>query len=206
MAPSPRFWDKVAERYAKIPIKDEESYQRKLRETQAHFTPETELLEFGCGTGSTALRHAPHVKHILASDISAKMIEIARRKAADQGIGNVTFEVSAVEALEAPEAAFDMVLGLNILHLLEDKEAAIAKVNRLLKPGGRFVSSTVCLTGIFRVLQLVAPLGRLLGKMPLVRFFTAQEVLDGLAAGGFAIETQWRHAGGRALFVIARKT
>ena len=173
MAPSARFWDKVAERYARIPIKDEESYQRKLRETRAHFTPEMELLEFGCGTGSTALLHAPHVKHILASDISAKMLEIARRKAADQGIDNVSFEVSAVEDLEAPDGSFDMVLGLNILHLLEDKEAAIAKVRRLLKPGGLFVSSTVCLTGLYRVLQLVGPHGRLLGKMPLVRFFTA---------------------------------
>ena len=205
MAPSARFWDKVAERYARSPVKDEESYQRKLRETRAHFTPEMELLEFGCGTGSTALRHAPHVRHILATDISAKMLEIARRKAADQGIDNVSFEVTAIEDLRAPDGAFDMVLGLNILHLLEDKEAAIAKVRRLLKPGGLFVSSTVCLTGLFRILQLVGPLGRLLGKMPLVRFFTAQEVLDSLTAAGFAIETQWQHAGGRSLFVIARK-
>lgn len=205
MPPSPRFWDKVAERYAQSPIKDEESYQRKLRETRAHFTPEMELLEFGCGTGSTALLHAPYVKQIRATDISAKMLEIARGKAAEQGIENVRFEVSAFEDFEAPDGSFDMVLGLNILHLLEDKEAAVAKVHRLLKPGGLFVSSTVCLTGLFRILQLVAPLGRLLGKMPLVRFFTAQEMLDSLTAGGFAIETRWQHAGGRSLFVIARK-
>jgi cyclopropane fatty-acyl-phospholipid synthase-like methyltransferase len=40
-----------------------------------------ELLEFGCGTGGTAIIHAPHVKHIRAIDISPRMIEIAKSRA-----------------------------------------------------------------------------------------------------------------------------
>ena len=38
-----------------------------------------EVLEFGCGTGSTALTLAPNVRHIQATDVSPKMLEIARR-------------------------------------------------------------------------------------------------------------------------------
>jgi len=38
-------------------------------------------LEFGCGTGSTALLHASFVKHMTATDISDEMIEIAKQKA-----------------------------------------------------------------------------------------------------------------------------
>ncbi len=51
-----------------------------------------EVLEFGCGTGTTAITHAPYVKHIRAIDISSNMIEIAQRKADAKNIKNVTFE------------------------------------------------------------------------------------------------------------------
>ena len=54
MAKSEQFWDKTAERYAKSPVSDEATYQRKLAETQSYFTPGMRVLEFGCGTGTTA--------------------------------------------------------------------------------------------------------------------------------------------------------
>ena len=37
------------------------------------------IVEFGCGTGTTAVHHTPHVQHIDAIDISAKMLEIERQ-------------------------------------------------------------------------------------------------------------------------------
>ena len=83
------FWDKHAERYSKRPVADEESYQKKLQVTRDYLQPGMEVLEFGCGTGSTAITHAPYVKHIEAIDVSSKMIEIAQGKA-DVSIG---FEV-----------------------------------------------------------------------------------------------------------------
>jgi cyclopropane fatty-acyl-phospholipid synthase-like methyltransferase len=78
-----KFWDKQAERYAKSPVQDEASYQKKLQKSREYFLPEMEVLEFGCGTGSTALLHAPFVKHILATDVSANMIQIS---SAESGI------------------------------------------------------------------------------------------------------------------------
>ena len=79
---SAKFWDKIAERYSKQPIADEAAYQKKLKVTQEYFQPDLEVLEFGCGTGSTAIIHAPYVKHIRAIDISSNMIDIAQDKAA----------------------------------------------------------------------------------------------------------------------------
>ena len=73
------FWDRHAEGYSKRPIADDAAYQKKLKVTREYFQPDMEVLEFGCGTGSTAISHAPFVKHIRATDISSKMIEIARR-------------------------------------------------------------------------------------------------------------------------------
>ncbi|MEM9771872.1 MAG: class I SAM-dependent methyltransferase, partial [Cyanobacteria bacterium P01_D01_bin.73] len=93
------FWDKIAEKYSKQPIADEASYEKKLAVTREYLKPGMELLEIGCGTGSTALFHAPYVKHIRAIDFSEKMIGIAQAKAADQNIENVTFEQSGIDDL-----------------------------------------------------------------------------------------------------------
>ena len=140
-----KFWDKIADKYSKQPIADETSYQKKLKVTQEYFNPDMEVLEFGCGTGGTAIIHAPFVKHIRAIDISEKMIAIAKGKAQAENINNITFEQLTIEQLKVEDNTYDVVLGLSILHLLEDKESAIAKVYSLLKPGGIFVTSTTCM-------------------------------------------------------------
>ena len=88
MSQSTKFWDNIAERYSKQPIADEATYQKKLQVTREYFQPDMEVLEFGCGTGSTAILHAPYVKHIRAIDFSSKMIEIAQGKAEAQNIEN----------------------------------------------------------------------------------------------------------------------
>jgi 2-polyprenyl-3-methyl-5-hydroxy-6-metoxy-1,4-benzoquinol methylase len=166
-----KFWDRIAERYSKRPVADEASYQKKLAKTREYFAPTMEVLEIGCGTGSTAIAHAPHVAHIRATDISPKMIEIARAKAEAAAVSNVDFEVSSIEDLQVPDGTQDAVLALSILHLLEDEKAVIAKVHRMLKPGGVFVTSTACLRDAWKyvaVMALLGPLGRRLGLMPAV--------------------------------------
>ncbi len=72
------FWDNLADRYSKKPVKDTESYNRTLDCTRKHLSATDEILEVGCGTGTTALLLAPSVKQITASDISSRMIEIAK--------------------------------------------------------------------------------------------------------------------------------
>ncbi len=202
---SVRFWDRIAKRYARRPVADEATYQEKLRISREYFRPDMEVLEFGCGTGSTAIAHAPFVNHIRAIDISSEMIGIARRKAAAEDIGNVTFEQLRIEDLDVPPRSLDAVLGLSILHLLDDKEAAIAKVHAMLKPGGVFISSTACLADIANWFRYVAPIGKALGLIPLVRFFTADDVRNSLKEAGFEIVRDWQPGKGKALFIVARK-
>ncbi|MDJ0939457.1 MAG: class I SAM-dependent methyltransferase [Woeseiaceae bacterium] len=200
-----KFWDRIAEKYSKQPVADQASYEKKLEVTRSYFTPETEVMEFGCGTGSTAIAHAPHVKHVLATDVSQNMVDIAREKAAAANVGNVTFERATLDDMDLPDGSLDVVLGLSILHLLEDKEAAIAKVYRLLKAGGVFVSSTVCLGDNMRWFRFVGPIGRWLGFMPYVSVFTSQELVDSMKAAGFGVDYEWRPPGGRVLFLVAKK-
>jgi ubiquinone/menaquinone biosynthesis C-methylase UbiE len=75
-----KFWNKVADRYAEKPVGNEAAYQHKLEVTQRYLRPDMEVLEFGCGTGSTAIVQSAFVKHILAIDISERMVAIANKK------------------------------------------------------------------------------------------------------------------------------
>ena len=161
-----KFWDKIAERYSKRPIADEAAYQKKLQVTREYFRSDMEVLEFGCGTGSTAIDHAPYVKHIQAIDISSKMIEIAQGKADANNIENVTFRRSTIDELSMNDQTLDAVLGLSILHLLDNKEKVIARVHKILKPGGIFVTSTPCLGDTMKYFKIIAPIGKFFGFLP----------------------------------------
>ena len=199
------FWDRIALNYSKKPIADEAAYQQKLTVTRGYFRPDMELLEIGCGTGSTAIKHAPYVKHIHAIDISAKMIAIAEERKAEAKVENVSFEQATMEHYQAPAGSVDMVLALSLLHLLEDKESAIGKIYTMLKPGGIFVSSTACLGKKFWWMQLIAPIGRVLGLLPLVNFFTPDQLKHCLTDVGFAIDYQWQPGPSKAVFIVAKK-
>jgi 2-polyprenyl-3-methyl-5-hydroxy-6-metoxy-1,4-benzoquinol methylase len=172
------FWDRHAEGYSKRPVSDEAVYQEKLRVTREYFRPDMEVLEFGSGTGSTAIAHAPYVKHIRATDISSKMIEIAQGKA---------------------RAA-------NVLHLLEDKEDIIDRVYQMLKPGGVYVTSTPCLGDNMRFFKFVGPIGRFLRLLPLIRVFTRKQLEDSITNAGFEIDHSWQPGKGKAVFIVATKS
>ena len=165
-----------------------------------------EVMEFGCGTGSTAIAHAPYVKHILAIDFSKKMLEIAQGKAGANNVGNITFQRSGIEEFSAPDQSFDVVMAHSILHLLENRKMAISKVYDLLKPGGLFVSSTVCIGKKKSFLRYVLPIGTFFGLLPLVRFIDAKELADDIIAAGFEIVHQWQPGESKAVFIIAKKS
>lgn len=205
MAELSSFWDRMAERYAAQPIADEAAYQTKLAETRRRLRPDMDLFEFGCGTGSTALVHAPYVRHIRAVDFSEAMLDIARGKASDQGIANVSFERGDITTMPIAPASYDMVLGLSILHLIRDKQAVISKVYDILRPGGYFVSSTTCIGDVMKVLGLVAPLGRALGLLPMLNVMTHDQLVAAVQGPGFTIEHNWRPHPKAATFLIARK-
>jgi len=204
MPTSPRFWNLIAGRYARTPVADEAAYQHKLAATKRLLSPEMDVLEFGCGTGSTALHHAPFVRRYTGIDFSPKMIAIARDKAKAAGQSNLSFEVARIEDWTAPDQSYDVILGMSILHLLEDKEAVLAKVHRLLKPGGLFVSSTVCATDMPRIATWILPVGSALGLLPLVQRFSDSDLVASHIEAGFVIKDRWRPGPGKAVYLVAQ--
>jgi ubiquinone/menaquinone biosynthesis C-methylase UbiE len=199
-----RFWDRIAKKYAAEPVADEEAYQRKLAMTRELIAPPMKALEFGCGTGSTAIALAPHLGKVEAIDCSANMIEIARAKASEAGVANIQFEVEDFATLQRAPASYDVVFGHSILHLMADRQAVIEKVRHLLKPDGLFISSTACLGDKMAFMKWVIPLGQLFGRFPHVEVFRASELLSQMRQAGFSIEHEWQPERSHAVFVIAR--
>ncbi|MDK9556932.1 class I SAM-dependent methyltransferase [Marinobacter sp. M216] len=191
MNSSVKYWDRSAERYARRPIADPGAYQRKLQITQRYLRPCMNVMEFGCGTGSTALVHAPLVNSYLATDASPRMIDIARKRMADGPAKGLRFEVATLEDLDHRHEEFDAILGLNILHLLPDPASTIERILALLKRGGVFVSNTACLKDTRGYLRPVAALAHYLHLTPYVHFLSRKELERDLRSAGFRIQFRW---------------
>ena len=203
--PSDKFWNKVAAKYSKSPVSDDKSYQYKLEFSQQYMQSHMNLLELGCGTGSTALVHAPYVNHIRATDLSENMLDIAKGKAQTQGVENISFEKESVEEMNVDTQSFDLVLTMSLLHLLKDKEAALKKIHHVLKEGGTFISSTICLAEMMNPIKYLLPLGHKLGFLPLVKNFSKSQLIDSIENAGFKVEHHWQPKKGSAVFIVARK-
>jgi ubiquinone/menaquinone biosynthesis C-methylase UbiE len=203
-----RFWDRIARKYAADPIADMAGYERTLDRTRHYLKGDDVALEFGCGTGTTALKLSPSVGRIVATDISGEMIAIAREKAAAENCSNATFKVATPDAAPWPDATFDVALGFNVLHLVAARQAALEGVHRLLKPGGLFISKTPCLKEMNPLIRLALPVMQLIGKAPYVAFQTGDELEHEIAATGFEIVERARH-GSRGKdtrpFLVARR-
>lgn len=202
-----RFWNRLASRYARRPISDQETYEKKLAITRKYLTPQSSVFEFGCGTGSTALLHAPHVDYILATDLAERMLDVGRVRAAEADIQNVDFQRIGIEEFDPAGHSFDVVLGLNILHLCRDPGAVMKKVSALLKPGGHFVQSTVCLKDGFSMLRYLIPVMKLAGRAPHVTFLSKADLDRMLDEAGFEqVESFYPDKKGiTAHFIVARK-
>lgn len=199
-----RFWDRIAKRYARKAVPDQAAYEIKLEKTDSYLQPDDRVLEIGCGTGTTALYHAPRAGYILATDISAKMIDIAREKARVGGVDNVRFEVSSIDDLDITPGQYDVILAHSILHLVADVPRTLRQLHRMLKPGGLLISNTQCIGDSASWLGWVAPLGRVLGVLPRVNVFREREFLKWIGDTGFDFEEIWQPKPKASHYVVAR--
>lgn len=202
----PKFWNRIAPKYSKQPIANEAAYRKTLERSQYFLQGARRVLEVGCGTGSTALKLSSCAESILATDVSEAMVGIARKKALEQGVENVTFLAGTLDETSLQERSFDGVLAFNLFHLLSDVPEKLARVHELLRPGGVFLSKTPCLGDDSVVIRWMIPVLRKLGKAPYVNFLRADELGQAIRRAGFEVVETGVHAGkGHSFFIAARK-
>lgn len=205
MSTNANFWDRIADKYAASPIKNMEAYEQTMARTRFYLSTDQDVLEVGCGSGSTALLLAPSVRHMTATDISRRMIEIGEEKARDQNVQNVTFRQAPLpDETLAPES-LDAILCYNTLHLVTDLPAVLRNLRGALRPGGVFISKTVCLAEQTRLWAIPIYLMRLVGKAPYVHMLTFDAIDQAVAAEGFEIVETGIYPAPFSRFVVARK-
>ena len=99
--------------------------------------PGDTVLDVACGGGLVVCAFAPHVKHATGIDMTPAMLDRARQLAAEQGIGNVSWERGDVGRLPYPDAAFDIVVTRFSMHHFLDPLAVLREMARVCAPGGR---------------------------------------------------------------------
>ncbi len=200
------FWDGIAKSYAAQPIKNLDQHDRTVSRAASYLGPDSEVLEIGCGTGTIAMKLAPRAAHVLATDLSGALLKIARQRQAQGPVTNVTFHKAGFGAL--PEGQYDAVMSFNVLHLIEDQDAALAEMASRVKPGGVVVIKTGCLSERWTSCPLRVLIGamRLVGKAPFVAFRTVAETEAAVERAGLEIvEAESMGGGVVTRFLVARK-
>jgi SAM-dependent methyltransferase len=105
----------------------------------AGITPHGRILDVGCGAGQTTRLAARRARegHALGIDLSAPMLERARRDAAAEDLRNVSFEQGDAQVHPFSEPGFDVVISRGGVMFFEDHVAAFTHLRRALVPGGR---------------------------------------------------------------------
>lgn len=143
--------------------------------------PGCTVLEIGCGTGEFSRWLGKLDAEITATDVTPKMVEIARRHETPK----MHFEEANAYSLEYDDASFDAVTGYGILHHI-DLGKALPELQRVLRPGGQllFFEPNLFNPWIF-VEKKVGFIGRLLQDSPDETAYTRWQLKRQLAGESF---------------------
>jgi SAM-dependent methyltransferase len=106
--------------------------------------PGETVLELGAGTGESGFEAAALLGddgRLISTDFSPDMVEVARRRGSELGLGNVEHRVIDAERIELDSGSVDGVLSQSTYMLVADPAAALAETRRVLRPGGRLALS-----------------------------------------------------------------
>jgi len=181
--------DELAQRY----IKDEPFLSRayceaalKHRYSLYPFIPECvqfdawagkRVLEVGCGQGADLSRFASTGAQVFGVDLTSKHCQITRDFIAAMD-GRAHIAQSNAVRLPFADASFDLVYSFGVLLLVEDLDAAVAEIHRVLRPGGTVIvmfynrQSLHYFVKTLAYYGIVCDLERLLGPRYLVDWFT----------------------------------
>jgi len=206
MNKSEKFWDKRSKEYDRQEEKYEQDYNKVIENTKKFLNINDIALDYGCGTGIVTNKIADNVKEIHGIDISSKMIVVAKRKAEERNIQNITYLQSTIFDDRYKKESFNVILAFNILHLLEDTQKVMQRINELLKPGGLFISATACMGEKKTFIGILLFLLNKLRIIPYTKFLKFSELEGLIANGNFQIiKTEDLHDTPPNYFVVAKK-
>jgi ubiquinone/menaquinone biosynthesis C-methylase UbiE len=129
----------IAKWYARITRNDLLEFRALARRMSETLPPEARVLELAPGPGYFAIELAKLGHYTITGlDISATFVEIARRKAEEEGV-EVNFQRGNASSMPFPDSSFDLIVCRAAFKNFTDPVGALREVDRVLSRGGRAV-------------------------------------------------------------------
>ncbi len=205
------FWDKEADKYDSRQSQFGTVFDEVISKTQRYLCTKDNVLDFGCATGLKTIKLAKAAGYVHGLDISTAMITKAILNKNRANIMNCFFFKGTIFNNDLIVKSFDKIVCYHVIHLIEDVEGVLEKIHDLLKPGGLFILTTVCLKDkitLMKRLEITAFLIiKKLGFLPIhLNKFTVTDVEKTLEKGNFEIlESSKFYQGVTTSFIIAKK-
>jgi ubiquinone/menaquinone biosynthesis C-methylase UbiE len=103
---------------------------------QIDFTPDMDIMDFGCGTGLISLRFHSQVRTITGFDSSQGMLDVFNQKAAQAGWDNVRGVLVDLDQGDQLEGQYDVILSSMTMHHIRDIKSLLEQFYRILNPDG----------------------------------------------------------------------
>jgi ubiquinone/menaquinone biosynthesis C-methylase UbiE len=127
------FWDLCAPIYDFFEKVNGTAYARMLK-VLTELTPKgATVFEAACGTAEIGIAVSANASSVLCTDASENMLKIASKKIKRKGIKNVKTDFRSIYETGEADAAFDVVIAAQILHLIDEPERAAAELRRIAK-------------------------------------------------------------------------
>lgn len=133
-----RFFDHVASSWDLLKREILGSFDLK-KHVMADESRYSTAVDLGCGTGELLDVMADHADKVIGVDSSPRMLEEARKRFSDRADKNIEIRLGEIEHLPMGDNEADFAAISLVLHYLDDPEAAISEVSRVLCPAGGFV-------------------------------------------------------------------
>ncbi|MDH5678799.1 MAG: class I SAM-dependent methyltransferase [Nitrospinota bacterium] len=139
-------WNAVANAWEKYDqwLADDFAYFDQILIQRAGIQPGHKVLDLGSGTGNPALAAAKIAGpegRVMGVDVAEKMLEVARRRAKNQGLDNIEFHTCHAGDIPFDSETFDAATSRFCLMFLPDVPGALKSIHRALKPGARFTAA-----------------------------------------------------------------
>jgi len=184
-----KYWDKYAPRYDRGIEKYWGFYAALVDKISQDAGVGNTVLEVAAGTGAISLKVAEQAARVYAVDISPLMVDEAKKKMEEKGIGNVEFSVHDAYSLPFDKGRFDAVICCSALHNMVNPEKALSEMNRVLKPEGLLIAPTICQGEYFKH-KLMMTIFKLVAGFPVFHKFSFEELSNLITESGFIIRNE----------------
>jgi ubiquinone/menaquinone biosynthesis C-methylase UbiE len=136
-------WDEIYQRADVYSVIHQHRLRTALKLVDSlRLSPDSRVLEIGCGAGVAALELARRSFLVDAVDPVENMATIARARAVTAGLGDrVRVGLGDAHSLDFDAESVDLVVALGVISWLHDPLRALTEMSRILRPGGHFVGN-----------------------------------------------------------------